>query len=122
MSAKTLKAVRILAPEDIAIDQWVAVHTMTAEFYPCWAIESPSDIDRIRMVRFDYAPDDAGQPLRVIDVCLPYVFVKSVNGAARVLDLRSVTLVAVSPRFARAVRKCARESTRNAKAKPCDSS
>ena len=122
MGAKSLKVARILAPEDIQIEQWVAVFTVTCEFLPCWAIESPSDIDRIRPVRYAFAPDDAGEPLRVIDVCLPFVLVENVSGTPRVLDLRACTLVALSPRFAKSVRKRRRESGSASVADRCDSS
>jgi len=123
MGAKSLKAARILAPEDIQIEQWVAVFTVTCEFLPCWAIESPSDIDRIRPVRFAYAPEAAGEPLRVIDVCLPFVLVECVSGAPRVLDLRACTLVAIALRFAKAVRRRRREKgNRAANVERCYSS
>lgn len=122
MGAKSLKVARTLAPEDIHIEQWVAVFTVICEFLPCWAIESPSDIDRIRTVRYAYAPESAGEPLRVIDVCLPFVLVESVTGAPRVLDLRACTLVALAPRFAKSVRKRRRETGAVSAAESCDSS
>lgn len=105
MGEQSLTVAQFVAPEDIRIDQWVAVLSVTCEFLPTWAIDSPSDIDGLRAVRYTYAPEQAGEPLRVVDVCVPFVLVEDAQGKPQVLDLRMCTLVAVSNRFAKAVRK-----------------
>ena len=52
-----------------------------------------------------WRPDDAGTPLKVKAICLPFVFVKAPNGEGRILDMRRCHLVRLSSDYARSVWK-----------------
>ena len=93
-----------LAPEDVQCGDNVAVLNEMSEFASFLWDEtfssSPEDV-----VRVWWRPQDAGMPLRVEAVCLPFVFVKAANGDARTLDIRQVQLVRLSPDYAQTVRR-----------------
>jgi hypothetical protein len=54
-----------------------------------WCVSEYDDSDaEIKTRRFTYMPEEAGQPLKVRAVCLPFVLVKTMNGERGTLDLR----------------------------------
>ena len=118
---------RPIAPEDIVPGATVAVLSATVECMPYWAIESPCDIDRVRTLRWSYVPKAAGRPLKVLSVCLPFVYVATMKGGAATLDVRRCSLVELSPEYVKAVRKRRAKARKRAAAKQstparCDTS
>jgi hypothetical protein len=96
---------KTLAPEDVRPGDYVAVLSEEYEYAKfAWSCDaSLSDGDNILRVRFK--PRETSGPLRVIDACLPFVFVKGPKGAGRTLDLRVVRLARLDRSYAKRVCK-----------------
>jgi hypothetical protein len=103
---KHLSLARPLAPEDIRRNTYVAVLTAIVEFFPFWQDE-PWRPAKVR--RLDLLPGpDGGTPLRVKEVCLPYILVEHPGGQHRTLDVRRFRLGQLSQRYGeRAFRRLA---------------
>lgn len=97
-----------LAPEDVRCGDYVAV---LDEFFelPSWLwCESVTDADQ--PIRVRYRASEAGLPLRVKAICLPFVFVKSALRQRQTIDVRQVQLVRLDRHYARTVWKELRKS------------
>ena len=80
---------RCLAPEDIQRGMYVS---------------TIKDIDRhvnTTPMPITWLPDDEVAPMRVLQVCLPFVLVKAVDGNQRTLDVRRYRLAQLSDQFGR---------------------
>lgn len=92
-----------LAPEEVRPGDYVAVLDQEYQ-YPAivWFYEPPmgreSEVIRVRI-----RPPETVAPLRVIDACLPFVFVKPPKGEGQTLDLRAVRLARLDRDYARRV-------------------
>ena len=71
----------------------------------CGHVLKPDEMVRLRMI-----PKNAGQPLRVTAVCLPFVYAESRKGKLVILDIRDVELVRLDKRCAKAVWKSKHKS------------
>ncbi|MBM4001120.1 MAG: hypothetical protein FJ297_16560 [Planctomycetes bacterium] len=94
-----------IAGEDIARGDFVAVISEITElpsFYWNGSAVAPAPEEPVRV---RYLSEDAGQPYRVIGVCLPFVYVKSHTGAVVVIDTRRRQLVRLNRECARIVWK-----------------
>lgn len=93
-----LQMSRPLGPEDVRAGQYVCVMNILCEHMPLWCLfeESWKDPEPVRMLMM--APD-AGRPLRVVEVCVPFILVEEVDRSLRTLDLRRYRLAAVSERY-----------------------
>jgi len=92
-----LKTIRRVAPEDLRVGQFVAVTAMFCQFLPADRDLRPSEVMDAARVRA--IPADAGQPLRVEGVCLPFVLVRCPDGAAWTLDTRRHQITRLPKRF-----------------------
>lgn len=94
-----------LAPEDVRLGDYVAILDEEYE-YPAivWYCEPPMGREQ-ELIRVRVRPSETGGPLRVIDACLPFVFVKPPKGEGRTLDLRAVRLARLNRDYARRVCK-----------------
>lgn len=81
---------RRLAPEDLRPGDYVAVSRAICQLIPDGCTEGWG---KLRTIDLPYIPYDAGEPLRVVGVCLPFVFVKTAPGGHDTLDTRRQTLV-----------------------------
>ena len=100
----TTVAARV-AGEDIALGDFVAVTSEVIEF-PSWFWScSSATLDPNEPVRVQFLSFDAGQPYKVIGVCLPFVYGKSHCGEVVVMDTRRRRLVRLDRTCARAVWK-----------------
>lgn len=92
----TTVAARI-AGEDLQCGDFVTVLNETVELpsflWNCSEIALPAD----EPVSIRFKSHDAGQPYKVIDVCLPFVYVKRVRGGVEVIDTRRQQLVRLDP-------------------------
>ena len=89
-----------LAPEDIRPGRYVAILYVIGEHEPMF-FELESLTDRvIELPRFRRMPHYS-EPMEVLDVCLPFVLVKRVDGEPVTLDVRRLALAGVSARFGR---------------------
>jgi len=87
-STKTeLRLARPLAAEDLARGDFVAVlsevHEFPSFFWCCDTELMPPH----EPVRVQWRSPEGGLPLKVVDLCLPYVFAKDPCGTHRTLDL-----------------------------------
>jgi hypothetical protein len=94
-----------IAGEDIACGDYVSSLTEIASFPSflwdsCGAVLSPHELVRLQII-----PTGAGQPLKVIAICLPFVYAKRPNGELATLDTRRVQLVRLNRKCAKAVWK-----------------
>ncbi len=100
-----LKVAATVAGEDLACGDYVAMLNETFELpsflWDCCGVSLPPH----EPVRLKLITDDAGQPLKVLAVCLPFVYVKTPNGKTETIDTRRIQLVRLDSRCAKVVRK-----------------
>ena len=101
---QTTVAARI-AGEDINQGDYVTVLYEIVELpsflWSCSGVALPAD----EPVRTRYMPRDAGQPYKVIAVCLPFVYAKRPRGGINVIDTRQQQLVRLDAARSREVWK-----------------
>ncbi len=108
---------RPVAPEDLRCGDFVSVLSEIAE-YPSFLWNQDSQLlAPNEPVRVQWRPDDAGLPLKVKAICLPFVFAKAPAGHRRLLDVRQCRLVRLSSGYARSVWKALRKKKKSRKAK-----
>ncbi|MEO0529782.1 MAG: hypothetical protein AAF266_04305 [Planctomycetota bacterium] len=66
-----------------------------------WYYDPPPHADKVIYVRL--RPRETSPPLRVVDACLPFVYVEAAKGNGRTLDLRAVRLARLNKAYARRV-------------------
>lgn len=99
MSTKRVKTIRSVAPEDIRVDSFV---TVTEEILELSVCQLDQTLHRADPIRIAWRSDEAGTPLRVVDVCLPFLLVKDPVDGHRTIDLRRQRIVRLANRFGRA--------------------
>jgi hypothetical protein len=72
----------------------------------CGASLSPHELVRLKII-----PEGAGNPLRVIAVCLPFIYAKSPGGETATIDTRRTQLVRLDRKCAKVVWKELRWAT-----------
>ena len=75
-----------VAGEDVSCGDYVTLLTATCEVPSyMWdqAMLPPTELVRLKIM-----PSDAGVPLKVFAICLPFVYAKTPTGQVRTLDLR----------------------------------
>ncbi len=83
-----LHAARRVGPEDLRRgDIVVLADTDSPQVPPLDSVRSEGG-SAVRAVRVTYIPPDAGTPRRVLDVHLPFVYVREPCGYAQAVDLR----------------------------------
>ncbi len=92
---------RIVAPEDLSAGDYVAVLNETRE-YPSflWLCDSYA-LPPHEPVRIRWRSLDNGVPLRIVDVCLPFVLIKRPCGGHQVLDTGRCQFVRLSRGYAK---------------------
>ena len=99
------RAAATVAGEDLACGDYVALLNKTVEFPSflwdaCGALLSPHELVRLRVT-----PGSAGHPLRVLAICLPFVYAKTPSGETATIDTRRTQLVRLHRKCAKAVWK-----------------
>lgn len=120
-----LHAAQPVAPDDLRPGDIVVVADTDSPQIPPLDAAPFANGDAVRAVRVTYIPPDAGTPRRVLDVHLPFVYVREPCGYADTIDLRVTRVmklrgkagrrlfVRMHPDFARdAVGKQARRTAR----------
>jgi hypothetical protein len=94
-----------IAGEDLACGDYVARLNETIA-YPSFLWDAfGSSLSPHELVRLRIIPDTAGYPLRVIAVCLPFVYVKTPGGETTPIDTRRIQLVKLHRKSAKAIWK-----------------
>lgn len=99
----TLTAARPFTPDDLRPGDGVTVAHVTAQILACE--DPPPGDDENRVLRAKLIPESAGYPLRIKQVCLPFVLVKSPTGDHATLDLRRHHLLRLDDAYTRAAFK-----------------
>ena len=81
-----LHAAHPVAPDDLRPGDIVVVADTDSPQIP--PLDTVARADPVRAVRVTYIPPDAGTPRRVLDVHLPFVYVREPCGYADTIDLR----------------------------------
>lgn len=87
-----------VAPEDLSPGDYVCVMHVLRE--PSF-LDYLCDVNGARPRHVAQLPEEGALPLRVLDVCLPFVLVNDAKGEYRMLDTRRETLARVSRRYGR---------------------
>ena len=101
--------------EDIACGDFVALLNETVDVPSYLWDFSGTSLSPHELVRLKLIPGDAGQPLRVIEICLPFVYAKSPNGETTTIDIRRLQLVRLDRKCAKAVWKKLRSKLKKKK-------
>lgn len=119
MSTKTQTAemtlAKTLAPEDVCRGDYVTILTKVCE-YPSYYWDCPSQfMEASEVVSIRYRPPESGQPMEVVDVCLPFILVQPLQGKPQTLDVRSCQLAKISNSFVESLRKANKKVKNNKK-------
>ena len=95
---------RHVSPEDLRVDDYVTISRQTHELL--FGSVCEEGWRRPRIERVTVRCDEAGYPLRIVRLCLPFVLVTDPSGSHRVLDVRCHELAKLSPRFGKKAFKC----------------
>ncbi len=98
MATQTLTT-RQVAPDDLKIGDYVAITHEFFEFIDRFASERHQQLTLQRTATL-YDDDDAGTPLLVMRVCLPFVLVRKPDKTYQSIDIRRYKLVKVDDQYA----------------------
>jgi len=99
------RAAATVAGEDLVCGNYVALLNETVDFPSflwdaCGATLSPHELVRLKVI-----PASAGHPLKVMAICLPFVYAKTPNGETATIDTRRAQLVRLNRKCAKAIWK-----------------
>ena len=95
-----------LAPEDIQPEMYVAALFVCTEYLPGMWCDDGEPWKRREVKTARWLPcREAGLPLRVVTVCLPFVLVEKPCGTHESVDVRRVRLARLSDRYGRKASK-----------------
>ncbi len=106
---------RPVAPEDLRCGDFVSVLSEIGEYLSFLWCHDSQLLAPNEPVRVQWRPDDAGMPLKVKAICLPFVFAKVPTGPGRLLDVRQCRLVRLSPGYARTVWKSLKKTKKKSR-------
>jgi hypothetical protein len=98
-------AAATIAGEDLASGDYIALLNQTVDFPSflwdaCGASLSPHELVRLKVI-----PGNAGRPMRVIAICLPFVYAKTPKGKTATIDTRRTQLVRLDRKCAKVIWK-----------------
>lgn len=106
-----IELARAVPPEEIRAGDYVAILHIVGEHLPCtWGEEAWKPAAPVRMLWLPWT----NVPMRVQEVCLPFLLVRDPDRKSQTLDVRRYRLARVSDRFGR------KSFKRLAKKKPQD--
>jgi len=89
---------RELAPEDIQRGMYVTPLYRVDEFMPGFSVDEAKR-GGVKPLQVRWLPYDGGEPLKVLEVCLPFVLVNDRDGDRQTIDTRQVHLAQLSERY-----------------------
>lgn len=92
-----------VAAEDLACGDMVAVLHEIAEYPSFLWCSDPQLLSPEQPVRVRWRPLHPGTPLKVVSICLPFVFLRDPRGNYQTIDVRSCDLVRLHRDYARLV-------------------
>jgi len=96
---KKLKTIKPIAPEDLQPEMYIAVTRVTVEYGPSFCSDTTMLPDGFQPKEVAYLPFPGGVPLKVIEVCVPFVLVELPDRRCETIDLRRVDIARVSKRY-----------------------
>jgi hypothetical protein len=117
MSTREHMMAKALAPEDIRAGSYVAILDVMEEYLPVWCLLEPYQKAPTEPLRFRWLPCDRGfcnqlAPMKVVEACLPFVFVRTAKGEHRTLDVRRHRLAQLPEDYGRKVFKLVKRGGR----------
>jgi len=105
-------AAATVAGEDLVCGDYVSLLNETVEFPSfmwdaCGASLPPHELVRLKMI-----PGNAGQPLKVVAICLPFVYAKTPSREMTTIDTRRAQLVRLDRTCAKVIWKELRSGAR----------
>lgn len=97
-----LKVLRPIAPEDIAIGQFICTMALAIDRIPCAEPALPGTTDQRAITT--WIRSCAPEPLKVIGICLPLILTSRHDKSPEIIDLRREEVARVPRKFARLVR------------------
>jgi len=91
---------KTLAPEEIRRGDFVTLLNVTYEVPSYYWDADAMTLPRDEPVRIRFVPESGGVPLKVRNVCLPFVLVKAPNGERQTLDVRKCRLARLDRAYA----------------------
>lgn len=95
----------MVAGEDLRPGDYVALFTQVCELPSYFWDDADFSLSPHELVRLTHIPREAGVPLKIVDVSLPFVYVIKPNRTVKTLDLRRTQLVRLAPQCAKKVWK-----------------
>ncbi len=92
-----MNAAHPVAAEDLRIGDFITVVEVDMQYMP-FSCDDAFDPPR-RAARLAYLPDNAGWPLKVVTIGLPFVLVRWPSGRHGVVDLRTDRIVRLASTF-----------------------
>lgn len=106
-----LRTSSAVAPEDIRRGDYLAILRQVCEYVPLFSEGKPEDGGLPRRILL--LPKQGGMPLRVIEVCLPFLLVEQVDGTHTTLDARRSRFARLTEEYARLATKRIRADRKN---------
>lgn len=92
----------VVAPEDLNCGDYVAALNVVYQF-PSFFWDCDSTVPCDEPVHVQFRAPNAGTPLKIKAICLPFVFVKSPNGTTQTMDIRQTQFVRLHTEYAELV-------------------
>lgn len=96
---------RRLAPEDIRVGNHVTVLRQALELPTFLWCGETSAVDRERPVIYRHTPGNSGEPLKVLAVCLPFVYVENTQCEPATIDVRRSELAELAADYVEVIRR-----------------
>lgn len=110
---------RVRSPEDLRVGEFFTITHTLIELLPD-TLEPKVGGGEVDLVRATCMPHDAGVPMKVIAVCLPFVIAEYANHHRVVVDTRRHALVKVDAGYAFAAKDKAQQEADRKEAKKAD--
>jgi hypothetical protein len=112
----TILSQRVRSPEDIRVGDFIAVSQTRYQLLPD-NLEHMLGGQEIEPISLTAMPGDAGVPMKVIQLCLPFVIGETAHDARVVIDTRRHVLSRVSEAYAMAVKPKSTKDKKKGKGK-----
>ena len=96
---------RRLAPEDIQVGNFVTILQQVLELPTFLWLGETAAVDRERPVAYRHTPANSGEPLKVLAVCLPFVYVENTSGEPATLEVRRSELAELPASYVEVIRR-----------------
>lgn len=89
----------VVAPEDLNCGDFVAALNVVYQF-PSFMWDCDSTVPPDEPVNVQFRAPNAGMPLKIKAICLPFIFVKLPNRTTQTMDIRQTQFVRLQTEYA----------------------